>query len=555
MATIFDCIYSIKRAYRKKALELHPDRNYGSLEDTTKLFAEVQAAYDVLSDPQERAWYDSHRDAIVRGNPLDPSDRYEQDVRMTTANDIVRLFTKFNGSIEFSDSSSGFYGLMRDTFEVLAREEDAACEFTALEPVDYPSFGYANDDYEHVAKPFYAAWSGFATSKSFSWKTAFRYSDAPDRRVRRMMEKENKRLRDEGIREYNDAVRSMVAFVRKRDPRYIPNSQSEAERQKVLRDAASAQAARSRVANQAKLDEYVRPEWTRTQASGMSGDSEEEDEAEEERIEECYECVACGKTFKSEKQFEVHEKSKRHMKAVRQLKKTMQNDQEVLHLDDSVHGEVASSLGKIQAESQARGSEIDSDLPGSSKGGLALIDLDTTGNEIDLDNRSDSSSSHSGIFLPSKNAHLDKDLDSDNDQDAPREQFESRIPGGTYVSYSCSGEGNESTDVTRGCSALSLEDDSAPPSPKLGKAKMKRAQRAIRKEGTRRDGAEVGPTTSLSNDVPKLTLFASSPAPLAMRISRPRHSSSNTFPLRGTLAHCRICRRPRKGRSDECRGD
>ena len=27
----------------------------------------IQQAYDVLSDPQERAWYDKHRDALIRG--------------------------------------------------------------------------------------------------------------------------------------------------------------------------------------------------------------------------------------------------------------------------------------------------------------------------------------------------------------------------------------------------------------------------------------------------------------------------------------------------------
>ena len=31
----------------------------------TKLFREVQSAYDVLMDPQERAWYDKHKDAIL----------------------------------------------------------------------------------------------------------------------------------------------------------------------------------------------------------------------------------------------------------------------------------------------------------------------------------------------------------------------------------------------------------------------------------------------------------------------------------------------------------
>lgn len=468
------------------------------MEDTTKLFAEIQAAYEVLSDPQERAWYDTHRHVILRGTPEHPNDHYEHDLWMTTANDIMRIFTKFNGPIELSDSPSGFYGLLRDMFDVLAREEDAACEWRGLEPVDYPSFGRADEDYEHVVKSFYAAWSGFATSKSFSWKDAFRYSDAPDRRVRRMMEKENKRLRDEGIREYNDVVRSMVAFVRKRDPRYIPNSQSEAERQKVLRDAASVQAARSRAANQAKLDEYVRPEWTRTEASGISGDSEDE-EAEEGRIEEHYECVACGKTFKSEKQFEVHEKSKKHMKAVRQLRKTMQDDQEVLQLDDSVRGDMASPSTKVQSEPEICGSATDVELPSLREEGLSPAILDTTNNGVDFAARSHSSSSPSSIVSRSKTAYLPKGLDFDRDEFSPTENLESRLSDEIDASNCCAEDENEHIDGIRGVSALSIEDGSALPNLKSSKAQSKRARRNARKEGIQRDGAEVGSNPFLSD--------------------------------------------------------
>ena len=44
------------------ALKHHPDKNVGADPDETKaVFQEIQQAYEVLSDPQERAWYDSHR--------------------------------------------------------------------------------------------------------------------------------------------------------------------------------------------------------------------------------------------------------------------------------------------------------------------------------------------------------------------------------------------------------------------------------------------------------------------------------------------------------------
>lgn len=56
----------LKRAYRQKALLLHPDKNPHRVAEATAEFAEVQRAYEVLSDPQERAWYDRHRESILR---------------------------------------------------------------------------------------------------------------------------------------------------------------------------------------------------------------------------------------------------------------------------------------------------------------------------------------------------------------------------------------------------------------------------------------------------------------------------------------------------------
>ena len=319
----------IKKAYRRKALELHPDRNYGNEETATSTFAEIQTAYEILSDPQERAWYDSHESAILRGDDGTGEDNVPtySNIRLTTADDLARLVRKFNSNVEFTDSPSGFFGFVRETFEQLVKEEDAAANWDGGELYDYPSFGHKDDKYDDVVKRFYSAWSSFATIKSFAWRDKWKLSEAPDRWYRRRMEKENKDLRQEGVKEFNEAVRSFVAFVRKRDPRYVPSTQSEEERQKILRDAAASQAARARAANQAKLSSKI-PEWTQVREPNP----EDLEESEEEEVEqEVFECVACSKTFKSEKSWEAHERSKKHQKAVYALQKKMRKDN--AHLD------------------------------------------------------------------------------------------------------------------------------------------------------------------------------------------------------------------------------
>jgi len=48
----------IKAAYRKQALQWHPDRNKSK--EATEKFKEINKAYEVLSDPQKRQLYDQY---------------------------------------------------------------------------------------------------------------------------------------------------------------------------------------------------------------------------------------------------------------------------------------------------------------------------------------------------------------------------------------------------------------------------------------------------------------------------------------------------------------
>jgi len=56
----------VKKAYRRLAMQWHPDRNNGA-KDAEEKFKEITEAYDVLRDPQKRAAYDRYGEAGLRG--------------------------------------------------------------------------------------------------------------------------------------------------------------------------------------------------------------------------------------------------------------------------------------------------------------------------------------------------------------------------------------------------------------------------------------------------------------------------------------------------------
>lgn len=461
----------LKKAYRKKALELHPDRNYGDVERTTALFAEVRSAYEVLSDDQERAWYDAHERDILRGSTgEDSGEHYQGDMKVTTADDITQMMGKFRGNVDFSDSPNGFFGFVRETFEQLAREEEYAADYDDLDVPDYPTFGHKDDDYEGVVRDFYSAWNGFATVKSFAWLDEYNPSLQPDRRYRRAAEKENQKIRDEGRRAFNDAVRTLVAFVRKRDPRYTPNTQTAEDKAKAQRDARKAQAARARAAQMAKMEqeEQAVPHW----ATARPAD-EVEEESEEEVEEDLYECVACNKTFKSERQYDAHEKSKKHQKAIQALKKKMQKDNAHLDLDED-----ALKSDEILPAEDELAKHVD--VSGDEGSDVSVQNLAKKTTELDLDDYSvDEEEAPSTKFAHSNTVSASatgSETSSDvDDEYASRSEIEARLVGASTEPSTATTEDLE----------LKLGDHTepevaAPPEPKLGKAALKRLKKAAK---------------------------------------------------------------------------
>jgi DnaJ homolog subfamily A member 5 len=479
----------LKKAYRRKALELHPDRNYGDVERTTALFAEIQSAYEVLSDPNERAWYDSHKDVLFNGNG-NTQEEYSYNSRMTTAFEIQRLTLRFNGKLAFTDAPSGFYGGLNDFFRQLTKEEDIACQWENEAPLDYPEFGLKNDRYEDVVRPFYAAWTGFATRKSFAWKDVYRLSEAPDRIVRRQMEKHNKKVRNHATQEYNEAVRALVAFVRKRDPRVAKNQKSEAQRQKILREAAAAQAARAKAEKLEQIRNLdpakVVPAWAQSRVKdehegGFSSESDLEDHE--------YECVVCEKTFKSDAQYLAHEKSKKHIKLLKQLKREMKDlDLDAKQID----------VPTVQPEESH---DEDSDYTSYVKRAAQNAKSEEHEHDIDSNDEDVDQSKSQKTAEPPK---VDSEMSDDsNDEYASRQAIEDRL-GTSTVTAVTNGLAGTSLDATPATS-----DTEGQVGRKFGKAKLKRARKAAQQKGgiTETSSSGFRCTTCQAEFVSKTKLF------------------------------------------------
>ncbi|XP_076844990.1 dnaJ homolog subfamily C member 21 isoform X2 [Brachyhypopomus gauderio] len=359
----------LKKAYRKLALKWHPDKNLEKAEEAAEQFKLIQAAYDVLSDPQERAWYDNHREALLKGGV---DGEYQDD-----SIDLLQYFTVscYSG---YGDDEQGFYTVYRRLFESIAVEElEQSNEGDEDSDEDFPSFGDSQSDYDTVVHVFYGCWQSFCTRKNFAWREEYDTRQASNRWEKRAMEKENRKTREKARKERNELLRQLVAFVRKRDRRVQAHKRLVEEQNAQKSRRVEEMRRRQRLEQAKRAEVYQEQSWVsmsdlekelqqmEAQYGQQFGDTSEPEEEEElhdaqepvdagggetrrephtedidvvqvdgsDEVGDFYDdlyCPACDKSFKSDKAMMNHEKSRKHREMVTLLRQQLEEEEESL---------------------------------------------------------------------------------------------------------------------------------------------------------------------------------------------------------------------------------
>ncbi|XP_055828516.1 DNAJ protein JJJ1 homolog [Solanum dulcamara] len=433
----------IRSAYRKLALQRHPDKLVRSGvpdSEATAAFQELVNAYEVLSDARERAWYDSHRSQILFSN--------SGPGNSSSSGSVPDLFSFFSNSVYsgYSDKGKGFYKVYGDLFEKIYQHDlNFARKLGTDLPKEAPLMGNLESPYAQVTA-FYNYWLGFVTVMDFCWADQYDVMAGPNRKSRRVMEDENKKLRKKARREYNETVRGLAEFVKKRDKRVIDMQMKRNEEMEKKKEEERKRRKELERQKAERAKNYVEPEWAKTEELDDDGIEEESDEDEKKKADEneLY-CVVCSKKFKSEKQWKNHEQSKKHKEKVAALREAFDEEDDefagVVEYGESVEQNVADADRTTDLSADDGLDELAEHLEGSTRIQKEAEDDDVQSSEEDETTNYQSASDLKGVT-----DELGLDDDEDNVLEAMISGRKSRKNAGPGGSRQTSAQNETSND-------------------------------------------------------------------------------------------------------------
>jgi DnaJ family protein A protein 5 len=330
---------TLKKKYRKLALKFHPDKApRGEEEQYTVKFQELNEAYEVLSNPNEKAWYDAHREQILTGKSKE-----EMESQSGFGFDIDQYLK--------DDCYSGkdFYEVFNEVFMKIKIEEEKAKELNDIDrqsPLEMTNFGDASSD-ESMIKNFYLDWENFSSCKTFAFADMYNPKDYEGRRIKRLIDRENKKVRNEARKQYISKIKQLVGFVKSRDSRWAEMVHKENLKRKKQEQLNKIEEIRKEKEWQEKKKRLLEEEM-----KNYGEYIEEEEDIALTNLEEFF-CRVCNKEFKTEGALRHHNKSKQHLKRKKKIMEELmlEGDEEMLK---KLEQEIEESEKKYQVEEKVK---------------------------------------------------------------------------------------------------------------------------------------------------------------------------------------------------------
>lgn len=304
--------------------------------------------------------------------------------------------------------------------------------------------GTSASSYEELVNPFYGFWLSYSTKRPFYSLDKWDLRQAENRRTSRAMEKENKKLRDAKKKEWNESVRELAAFVRKRDPRvkaYRQLLQEKAEEnQRKVKEVQEIQ----RLQRQELLAAHKRPDLLdlekkyRELERGFGSASDAESEVEEIIVEDdvivedddpLY-CITCEKRFKSFPAMRNHIKSNLHRKNMSYLKEELEQDQsELSELADEVDDLKLGDTGKVEVDTTldpAENSDKLLETAASDKNDRLDLSSKSISREDEIEQTEESAEGRKVKFSSATVRTYDEPEPSDNTVEIELDEYQSR---------------------------------------------------------------------------------------------------------------------------------